>query len=90
MSLVSATSSAGMRAAMNAVNASAHRIAAANAATQAVAASARPAPGTGPAAVPSLEQSMIQQLAAKHAFLSNLSVFRAADEMTGALLDLHG
>lgn len=90
MSTVSATASSGVRAAMNALGASAHRIASANVATQAMAAKAKPAPGTPQAAVPSLEQARIQQLAAKHAFLANMSVFRAADEMAGALIDLHG
>lgn len=35
-----------------------------------------------------LERDMVDMLAAKHAFLANLAVFRASDTMAGSLLDL--
>lgn len=35
----------------------------------------------------SLVKDVVEQLAAKNAFLANLAVFKRSDEMTGALLD---
>lgn len=36
---------------------------------------------------PALEQDVVDQLAARNAFLANLAVFRRHDEMLGSLLD---
>ena len=36
---------------------------------------------------PALETDMVAQLQAKNAFLANLAVFKASNQMTGALLD---
>jgi flagellar hook protein FlgE len=37
----------------------------------------------------SLEQDVVDQLAAKNDFLANLHVFKTADQMMGSLLDTH-
>jgi flagellar hook protein FlgE len=37
---------------------------------------------------PSLERDVVDQIAAKNAFLANLAVFRTSDAMTGEVLDL--
>jgi flagellar hook protein FlgE len=44
----------------------------------------------GRAAAPghALERDVVDQIAAKNAFLANLAVFRTSDAMTGELLDL--
>lgn len=90
MSSVSAISLGGMNAAMNRLNGSAQRIAAtaavspvASSTAQGAASSASTAPPT-----PSLESDMVEQLAASHAFVANLQVFRREQAMLGSLLDV--
>ncbi len=43
--------------------------------------------GRATQAGPALEQDVVDQLAAKNAFLANLAVFRTGDKMLGALVD---
>jgi flagellar hook protein FlgE len=85
----------GMNAAQTALNASAHNIA--NSATpgfrrQEVVTTAEPKGGVSASVVRSgvegaaLEQDVVAQLQAKNAFLANLAVFKASDQMAGALL----
>ncbi|MCF8208370.1 MAG: hypothetical protein K9K38_03050 [Rhodoferax sp.] len=86
---------AGMQAAQTALNVSGQRIA--NAATQGlrqpdpVASEPARARATGVVAaadnpVTPLTQDVVSQLQAKNTFLANLAVFKAADQMAGALL----
>jgi len=96
MSPLSATSLSGMQAAQTALGASAHNLA--NLATGGfrreqvtqsavadggVSASLSRAPQEGAA----LERDVIGLLAAKNQFLVNLAVFKAGDQMMGALFD---
>ena len=37
---------------------------------------------------PDLVRDMVEQLQAKHAFLANLAVFKSADAVAGALVDI--
>jgi len=88
----SSISLGGMNAAMNALDRSAGRIA--RQATQRPADAASPAtpaaanPTLTAASSPSLEDDLVSQLQAKNAFLVNLRVFQAGDEMLGALIDV--
>jgi len=43
--------------------------------------------GRAPEAGPALEADVVDQLAAKNAFLANLAVFRTGDRVLGTLLD---
>ena len=97
MNTVSGIALSGMRAAQTALDVAACNIAnlatdgfrrravlAADTASGGVAVTARILEHPGDA----LERDLIGQLQAKSAFLANLAVFRTADEMSGALLDL--
>jgi len=44
--------------------------------------------GRAETAGPALERDVVAQLAAKHAFLANLAVFRTSDAMAGSLLSV--
>lgn len=87
----------GMNAAQVALNTSAHNIANASTAgfrRQEVVREAQPQGGvvastaSAPASGASLEQDVVAQLQAKNAFLANLAVFKAADQMAGSLLQV--
>jgi len=94
-----AISLSGMNAAQTALGASAHNIANANTAgfhRQQVSQTAMSDGGVSTTLTPSpeagaaLETDMVDQLAAKHAFLANLAVFRTSNKMMGALMDTQG
>jgi flagellar hook protein FlgE len=85
----------GMNAAQVALNASAHNIANQSTAgfrRQEVVREAQPQGGvvasTAPASAEgsALERDVVSQLQAKNAFLANLAVFKATDQMAGSLL----
>ena len=99
MASISSIALSGMNAAMTGLQSAAHNIA--NAGTEGfhrqqllrtadaaggVAAGVAQAPVAGAA----LERDVVDQLAAKNAFLANVAVFRTADQMAGTLLDLRG
>ncbi len=92
---ISSIALSGMNAAQVAMNASAHNIA--NQPTtgfrrQEVVRTAQPQGGVSAHVVPSgvegdaLETDVVAQLQAKNAFLANLAVFKASDQMAGTLL----
>lgn len=98
MASISSIASSGMQAAQTRLQASAHNVA--NLQTegfhrQEVRQQAR-ADGAGvdaytaraPRAGAALEADVIEQLAAKNAFVASAAVFRAADRMAGTLLDV--
>ncbi len=87
MSSVMATSLSGMQAAQSALDVAAHNIA--NAQTPGFRRQPSPqalASDGGEA----LATDLVGQLVAKNAFLANLAVFKAADQMAGTLLDVRG
>lgn len=99
MNAIFSTSLSGMNAAQAALDTTAHNIA--NLGTpgfkrQQVEQSELPTGGTSTqvigaaAAGESLKTDLVGQLQAKNAFLANLAVFRAGDNMMGALLDVMG
>lgn len=99
MNTVSAIGLSGMTAARTALGASAHNIA--NLGTpgfrrQQSVQSALPDGGvqvsldTARAPGPAAEADMVGVLSAKHQFLANLAVFKAADQAMGSLLDVAG
>ncbi|WP_138512212.1 flagellar basal body protein [Rhodoferax bucti] len=96
MNSVSSIALSGLNAAQNSLNASAHNVA--NLATDGfkrqesvqtaqagggVSTTVREASTAGNA----LEQDVVTQLQAKHAYIANLAVFKTQDKMAGALLD---
>lgn len=99
MNPVSSIAASGMNAALTQLGMSAHHIA--NAQTpglqrQRLELAAEPSGGVRVASSPtpvdggSLEQDVVDQLAAKSAFMANLAVFKTADATMGALLSLRG
>lgn len=95
MTSATSTALAGMRSAQSALNGSSQHIA--NAGTQSFrrqdAAAAAPGKAADVVAAAlsqpqesTLTQDVVSQLQAKNAFLANLAVFKAADQMAGALL----
>lgn len=85
---LSSISLGGMNAAMNALDSSAWRIARQAAQSPAQAATSAPATSPNTASEPTLEDNVVSQLQAKNAFLVNLRVFQASDEMLGALVNV--
>ena len=99
MAPISSIASSGMQAAQQRLQASAHNVA--NVQTEGytrlevvqqsrsgvggVDAATRRAESVGV----SLESEMVDQLSARNAFVANASVFRTADRVAGALLDVH-
>jgi len=96
MSSVSSIALSGLNAAQNSLNTSAHNVA--NLETEGfkrqesvqteqagggVSTTVREASTAGNA----LEQDVVTQLQAKHAYIANLAVFKAQDKMAGALLN---
>ncbi len=99
MSSIASIAVSGMNAAQAALGSAAHNVANAQTAgfhRQLVQQTAVPAGGvaTSVAQAPvegsSLEADMVGLLQSKNAFLANLAVFKASDQMAGALLDLQG
>lgn len=98
MSTLSAIASAGLATSQSQFQASAQRIAKLDAAAlgRQPEASGLSNPGASGAATsagavtrqPSLESDLVGLLQAKNGFLAHLAVFKASDEMSGALLDL--
>jgi flagellar hook protein FlgE len=97
MNTTSTIALSGMQAAQTHLRAAAHNVA--NLPTegfrrQVVQQTARPAGGVDAAVVraptegPDLVRDMVEQLQAKHAFLANLAVFKSADAVAGALVDI--
>lgn len=98
LSPISSVSLSGMRAAQAAIDAAGHNIA--NLATpgfrrQEVLSSMVPSGGVQTTFSPAargghaIETDMVDQLAARNAFLANLAVFKTGDQLLGSLLDLH-
>lgn len=96
MNTLSSIAQSGLATAQTRLNASAHNVA--NLATegftrQEVVQTAQPGGGVSAAvrraesAGPALEQDVVEQLAAKNAFLANLAVFKTSNKMAGVLLD---
>ena len=97
MNLVSSIAQSGLAAATASLGSSAHNIAnLGTAGFKRELASHRTQAGGGVATDfkqaslpgPAIEEDMVGMLEAKHAFQANLAVFKTADEMTGALLDI--
>lgn len=97
MASVSSISLSGMNAAQTQLNVVAHNVANLNTdgfTRQQVALTEQPEGGVsasvGKASQPgaALEEDVVSQLQAKHAYLANLAVFKTSNKMAGALLDL--
>jgi hypothetical protein len=84
----SSISLGGMNAALNALDSSAWCIARQAAQSPAQAATSASATKPNTASEPTLEDNVVSQLQAKNAFLVNLRVFQASDEMLGALVNV--
>ena len=96
MANIASIALSGMNAAQTRLNVSAHNIANLNTAgarRQEITQTAQPEGGVrasvGTASAPgsALEDDVVSQLQAKHAFLANLAVFKTHDRTAGALLD---